>query len=228
MEKNIVKARNTFAENGLGKVDQREHIVGLGLVSLLADALVLVHSDVPAAVESHFVKSVAVVAVVALGVLNGKDSTLDVARKGRCDLMNGRFVAVADEVELAVVEGLTAHPILQEKSVLALVYVGNTVARALAPAAAMLINDGVAVREPSLNARGKGIDDLVLGRIFNRVNVRIAPDNSRKLPRFLGQTDDGEKICGVEIQVFVIVFHNNTAFLLWVYYSINGRFFQRY
>ena len=121
----------------------------------------LVHSDVPAAVESHFVKSVAVVAVVALGVLNGKHRALDVVRKGSRDLMNGRFVAVADEVELAVVEGLTAHPILQEKSVLALVYVGNTVARALSASSAMLINDGVSVREPSLNALGKGIDDLV-------------------------------------------------------------------
>ena len=54
------------------------------------------------------------------------------------------------------------YPILKKQTVLALVYVGDAVARALSSAAAMLINDRIAVREPSLNALGEGIDDLVL------------------------------------------------------------------
>jgi hypothetical protein len=165
-------------------------------------------------VESHFVKSVSVVAVVALGILNGKNRTLDVACKGSRDLMNGRFVAVADKVELTVIEGLMSYPILKKQTVLAFVYVRNTVARALAASSAMLINDGITVREPSLNTLGKGIDDLVLGRIFNRVNVRIAPDDGREFPRLLGKTDDGEKRCTVKFEVFVVVFHNDTTFVL--------------
>ena len=163
VEKNIVEARYALAENGLGKVDQREHIVAFEFVGFLTDAFVLVHSDVPVAVKSHFVKAVSIVAVVAFGILHGKDRALDVVRKWCGDLMDCRFVAVADEVELAVIEGLRAYPILQKQPVLALVYVGDAVARALAAPAAMLINDGVSVREPFFHARGKGINDLVLG-----------------------------------------------------------------
>lgn len=75
--------------------------------------------------QADIEKAVAVHDIVALAILHGEHSALDIGRKGCCHLMHRAAIAAAEQKELAVIKGLLSYPLLQGKPILALVDIGT-------------------------------------------------------------------------------------------------------
>ena len=176
--------RDIFVEDRFRDPAQRQGAESFFAVVPFDRQVFLVHPHHPLPVQPGFEESVAVEDIVAFRILDRQQGRLDIRRIGvQPGVVDRGEVTGAMKEQFPVVKRLFSDPVEQEKSVLALVEVGDADPFAFPGPAAVLVEDRVTVRVFGPHRFQVGIG----------VAVGVAHDDQREFSFWFRQLEYGVK-----------------------------------